>query len=180
PSDEVSKAWKSLYRTTLTVPRSQAALLPNKTIPVNHDADAKYIIGLNAMHDLHCLDKIRRGLNYFYYKQWNSSVTPCNTPIDQLDHDHAPHGQLHLSHFSHCIDMIRQSLMCHADITPMVWQWSEEDKRVKLHVEVEHECRNFDAIRDWADEHYYAEGLDIHSQPDEVGGCKFGEKVCSP
>lgn len=69
--------------------------------------------------------------------------------------------------------------MCHADVTPMVWQWSEPEKRVKLYVEVNHQCRNWDSIRNWAVDHYYVDGLDIPSQPEEVGGCRFGDEKCT-
>jgi hypothetical protein len=28
-------------------------------------------------------------------------------------------------HITHCLNQIRQSIMCHGDITPYVWQWNE-------------------------------------------------------
>lgn len=54
------------------------------------------------------------------------------------------------SHIAHCIDAIRQSLMCASDITPYTWQW---DEKLQLHanqVKNPHVCRNFDDLRDWA------------------------------
>lgn len=70
PSSKVDDSWNDLYRSrnlallfpstinidkcsaTLTIPRSQAALLPNKTIPVSLDPGSDYIVGLTVMHDV--------------------------------------------------------------------------------------------------------------------------------
>jgi hypothetical protein len=54
------------------------------------------------------------------------------------------------SHISHCIDSIRQSLMCSSDISLIVWRWNETAQRMKVHGDIAHSCRNFDAIRQWA------------------------------
>jgi hypothetical protein len=56
-------------------------------------------------------------------------------------------------HIEHCIDTIRQSIMCHADITPLVYQWDDGQKKMRIHGDVVHSCRDFDKIRDWSKEH---------------------------
>ncbi len=56
------------------------------------------------------------------------------------------------THIEHCIDTIRQSIMCHSDITPLVYQWDEERERMRIHGNVIHSCRNFDLIREWSKE----------------------------
>ena len=53
-------------------------------------------------------------------------------------------------HLEHCIDALRQSLMCSSDITPLPWTWVEADHRAKEVAEVAHSCRNFEDIRQWA------------------------------
>jgi hypothetical protein len=53
-------------------------------------------------------------------------------------------------HIAHCIDAIRQSLMCASDVTAYTWQWNEEIQNYENHVKNPHTCRNFDKIRDWA------------------------------
>lgn len=37
------------------VPKSQAALLPNKTIAANSDGSGGYLVGIAVIHQLHCL-----------------------------------------------------------------------------------------------------------------------------
>jgi hypothetical protein len=67
-----------------------------------------------------------------------------------------PDGEAELlgvHHINHCIDAIRQSLMCSADVSTLAWQWSEERN---MHMEkgtILHTCRDFNKIRDWAEEH---------------------------
>jgi hypothetical protein len=53
-------------------------------------------------------------------------------------------------HIGHCVEVIRQALMCSADVTPYTWEWNE---KLQLHankITTPHTCRNFDKIRDWA------------------------------
>ena len=50
----------------------------------------------------------------------------------------------------HCIDHLRQTLQCRADLTPMEWQL--EDDKIILRTDTLHTCVDFDAIRDWAAE----------------------------
>ncbi|KAK7028988.1 hypothetical protein VNI00_014698 [Paramarasmius palmivorus] len=134
PSKEVDAAWLSLYEYAYNqVPRDQAALIPNKTYPVL-DSDGQYMIALDVFHQLHCLNEMRKAMYPEYY------------PV-------TPEG-IHTPHMRHCISSLRQSLMCSADITPIVWQWSERSKAAKERSDVIHTCRNFDRIRDWARDHF--------------------------
>jgi len=57
-----------------------------------------------------------------------------------------------IEHMSHCLDALRQSLMCSVDITPIPWIWDAEAKEAKAVAEIEHTCRNFDKVREWAQE----------------------------
>lgn len=82
---------------------------------------------------------IRKALSPDYYPQ----VTPGQDGEDEL---------LGFHHINHCVDAIRQSLMCTVDLTPLVWQWSDERQMLVEKATVVHTCRNFDRIRDWASE----------------------------
>lgn len=53
-------------------------------------------------------------------------------------------------HVDHCVDAIRQSLMCSADISTVVWQWSDGLQKNVFQGGVAHMCRDFDMIQDWA------------------------------
>lgn len=57
-----------------------------------------------------------------------------------------------MKHMDHCIDSIRQSLMCSSDITPLPYAWWPKYQLVLPVAAAQHTCRDFDAIRDWARE----------------------------
>lgn len=59
-----------------------------------------------------------------------------------------------IEHIDHCIDTIRQSLMCTVDVTPLPLIWVEEDQSVKEVAAVLHTCRDFDAVKEWVQEHH--------------------------
>jgi DUF1365 family protein len=60
-----------------------------------------------------------------------------------------PH-HLNYEHFMHCIDSLRQAIMCFSDITPIPFAWDERVGHVQHHESIRHTCRNFDAIHGWA------------------------------
>ena len=66
------------------------------------------------------------------------------------------------THIDHCVDSIRQSLMCSADISPLVWQWKEEFQETKIRADIVHTCRDFESIRQWAVEHQLRDNFDLH------------------
>ncbi|KIM85848.1 hypothetical protein PILCRDRAFT_347779 [Piloderma croceum F 1598] len=130
PSEAGDQAWRDLYKFGVSrIPKSQAALMVNRTIAIPGD-EGNYVVILNVFHDLHCLNKIRQALHPDYYNQ-----------------SHVTNG---FDHIDHCISSIRQSLMCSADVTPMVWTWDEEAQRTFPRSDTLHSCRNFEKIREWA------------------------------
>ncbi len=58
---------------------------------------------------------------------------------------------LPLMKVGHCINHIRQSLQCHADLTPM--EWKLDGLKLILKTDTPHTCRNFDRIHAWATSH---------------------------
>ena len=51
----------------------------------------------------------------------------------------------------HCINAIREALMCSSDVTPITFHYvSEEDHHVFPNLAATHTCRDFDVIKDWA------------------------------
>ncbi|KAJ7445863.1 hypothetical protein FB451DRAFT_1104168 [Mycena latifolia] len=129
PSAEVDEAWNALYSVAqTTMSRTEAIQLPNRTWPLLRKPE-RYIFSLDVFHQLHCLDILRQQL-------------------------HPGHNYSHVprSHIRHCIGAIRQALMCSADISTVVWQWSEELQMAEQRDDIVHVCRDFDHIRDWAGE----------------------------
>jgi Mycotoxin biosynthesis protein UstYa len=82
-------------------------------------------------------------------------------------------------HIMHCIDNLRESIMCHADVASLSWQWSERNEGIRVFSDVVHECKDFDAVLQWGKQHYYDAGLDTSGwkdeRPPEVGLCGMDE-----
>jgi hypothetical protein len=74
------------------------------------------------------------------------------------------------THLDHCVDQLRQSLMCSSDISPLVFRWKEEDHAIREWAEIPHTCRNFELIREWALDRQLLAGLDrsVHLEDDIV------------
>ena len=80
---------------------------------------------------------IRKALSPEYYPQM--------APGLHGEDDHL----LGFKHTDHCIDAIRQSLMCSADVSPFVWR-PDAMNRLRPEGKVMHTCRNFEKIWEWA------------------------------
>ncbi|KAF4157218.1 hypothetical protein CNMCM6936_002633 [Aspergillus lentulus] len=135
PSEENNKAWDDVHvaPAMVKISASDAAKLVNKTVPIPDGSgysSGYYLIGLDVFHQLHCLDMLRKVL-------WGVDM-------------HNPNDEEAMHHLDHCIEMIRQSLMCSADITVDVWAWNEEKQMVTVRADNMHTCRDFEAIRQWA------------------------------
>lgn len=82
---------------------------------------------------------VRQALHPEYYKPHLPGKQPGDE--DEL---------LGPSHISHCIDILRQAVMCNSDISPLVWQWDEKRSSYKEKATIMHTCKRFDKIQEWA------------------------------
>lgn len=88
---------------------------------------------------------LRKGLHPEYYPEMrNGSSSNLEDP-----------------HWRYCLESIRQSLMCSADISPLVWQWVDRLKEVRIMGNIIHTCRNYDKIKEWAFERRVQHPLDF-------------------
>lgn len=108
----------------------EAHPMDNKTLPVP-DEDGGYIIQLSVFHQLHCLNMIRKGLY---------------GAVDMTNED----DLMGIEHLDHCVDMLRQSIMCNSDVTPITFARTSLDTSMKVVAEVVHTCRSFSEIQQWA------------------------------
>ncbi|KAJ4470467.1 hypothetical protein J3R30DRAFT_1221802 [Lentinula aciculospora] len=145
--DEVDWAWAALYNYSKTVvSREKTSLLTNKPDPLypvsalksthghrnrvtstSHNVEPVYLIELDVFSQLHCLDDIRK---FVHSNEYSSSPS-----TDRI---------------SWCIDSLRQSLMCTADINPMVYSRNPNTEEFELSDSNAYTCRDFEAIREWA------------------------------
>ncbi|KAK0619659.1 hypothetical protein B0T14DRAFT_430637 [Immersiella caudata] len=145
-SDEIDLAWHQIELGAGGIRLTEAEVLelnmtgteghPLHKIPEEHGGG--YLAMLEVFHQLHCLNSLRMGLwyNYDYYKVLEEVVPRENV----------------ITHYDHCIDILRISLMCQADVTPALFYDPLEDPRRRDALpdwSSLHTCREFDAILDW-------------------------------
>lgn len=49
----------------------------------------------------------------------------------------------------HCIDQVRQSLMCSADTSIIPVQWNDATKSMRPRVDTVHTCKKYDSLLNW-------------------------------
>jgi len=58
-----------------------------------------------------------------------------------------------LTCLDHCLDSLRQEIMCMADVTPMKFHHNlGDDFHIFPDIYATHTCKDFDAVRNWAAE----------------------------
>ncbi|KAF2450356.1 hypothetical protein P171DRAFT_138733 [Karstenula rhodostoma CBS 690.94] len=126
PSPRVDKAWEDLYDFGISwLTPTEASHLPNLTSRLSENP-SHYVTGLDVFHQLHCLNLLRKRLHPTYY----------------VNDTHVP--------FAHCLDQLRQSLMCASDTATMPWSWSKSRERMVVGARTVHTCRDFEGVREWA------------------------------
>ncbi|KAL4250373.1 ustYa family protein [Pleurotus pulmonarius] len=150
PSPELDERWEDLYHFGISrIPKAQAVKLPNATAAIPGD-ESHYIAELDVFHQLHCLNIVRKTIYSEHYTDMHISLANNE------------------EHVSHCIESLRQSVMCASDISVIVWQWDQEARKSRVRLDAVHQCRDFDRIREWGLKRQLKEDFneDIHVESD--------------
>jgi Mycotoxin biosynthesis protein UstYa len=151
--------WADLYVEAFVIPKEDAKLLANKTGPATSEPDSGYLTSFSVFHYLHCLDMVRKVTEHIYYPEhYNLSAqhNPWTSGLSSIE-GFQEDGPMADEHIGHCIDSIRQALMCQPDLGPVVWQWVPSDQRVKVWAQTVHTCANWDELLDFAKEREYTD-----------------------
>ena len=154
PRPELDEAWRKLIKClhksfplaspqnrltrcfpdqSIRVQKEDLVRINRTSLPLNDDGGG-YLAVVDVFHELHCLNYVREYLHRDYY---HNKETP----------------ETQILHVDHCIDTLRQTLMCHGDIALHTFDWIPHYRRPEPNFNVVHECRNFEAIYDWAEKH---------------------------
>ncbi|KAK5661913.1 hypothetical protein OQA88_10022 [Cercophora sp. LCS_1] len=150
PTPEREKAWDDLWHHKGVPVTREGIIALNKTDKGPHveaygsdPNNPTYGSIVEVFHQIHCLNMLRQAT-------WLDRYDPDDPwyPYDLL---YPVAGRIHLDH---CIEALRLSLMCNADITPVLVIHNETIRAKKMaDFSVHKKCRNFDKIRDWVEEH---------------------------
>ncbi|KAL8852519.1 MAG: hypothetical protein Q9221_002643 [Calogaya cf. arnoldii] len=98
-----------------------------------------YMASVEALHQLHCLNMLRQATYEDFYKD---KAEPWQDSPQTLRY-----------HLDHCIDNLRQKLMCDADAGILTYVWAKGHRMPFPDFSVQHKCRDFDALKNWVVDH---------------------------
>ena len=58
------------------------------------------------------------------------------------------------NHLEHCLELLRQSLMCNADMSIITFHWGHLQATPLANWTFPHTCKSWDAIEDWASQRH--------------------------
>lgn len=129
------------------ISKSEAEKLHRPTISIPGTQD--YLVQLDVWHELHCLNDLRKIL----YPEVYGGLDKVRLPNGTIDRDNDT-----FRHWDHCVDSIRQTLMCHADVAPIPFHVNVPiNSGVFPRLATTHTCRNFTKVQLWAKEHWAGE-----------------------
>lgn len=163
------------------IPSSQAARLSTPTLSVpNKEDQNQYLIQLEVYHQLHCLNTIRQAIWLDGVPRYRAPHF-SDFYMHDGSKNYAGHGAKHIgmiSHFSlqfpppnipkihpkttapthpysnvdHCLDWIRQTLLCNADTTPVSWTLDTIAHKPLPQLPEKRICKNIKLIDEWTRE----------------------------
>ncbi|MCJ1439126.1 hypothetical protein MMC27_008517 [Xylographa pallens] len=98
-----------------------------------------YATELFMTHELHCLKLIRKWkYKEFYYLSELKEQGPALAELDR--------------HVDHCIETLRQGIMCRGDVSLATYSYIKGTKKVTARTWGHHQCINYDSLLAWVKE----------------------------
>ncbi|PIG83870.1 hypothetical protein AARAC_001829 [Aspergillus arachidicola] len=179
PSPEVDRAW-TIISDTRPIALSREDVLsigkdPAMAVKLSAEfglGDDMYAGRIDVLHQLHCLNALRMEIyfDYYYGKKYRGG-------FNQTD-------EKHRHHVSHCIYMLLQNILCHANTDVYTHFWTDAVDHPWPDFNIPHKCTNFRAILEWQREHAVNEHMFVDmrrpgNQEAHVMSSKF-KKIYNP
>ncbi|MCJ1358909.1 MAG: hypothetical protein MMC33_008909 [Icmadophila ericetorum] len=132
PRPELDDAWHDLFIYNNIRLTAEELKKMNRTSIQLADGSGDYLAAVDVYHHLHCVKMIRQYLHPEYYNM------PESLMVDKAEH------------VDHCLDALRQELMCRAEVTFTTYEWLPDLPIPWAQLSYDHACVNFDAIHAWA------------------------------
>ncbi|KAF2206739.1 hypothetical protein CERZMDRAFT_52560 [Cercospora zeae-maydis SCOH1-5] len=125
-----------LEGTLIRVSQEELDILGEDSVPLT---DGGFAAGLGVAHNLHCVKKIKQ---FLYFDYFYPDVEVGSGHYKYLQH-----------HADHCLNFIRQSVMCHMDTSlyTLVWAPGEDEKQdvIKHRAPGAQKCVRWEKIQQW-------------------------------
>ncbi|PWY74372.1 hypothetical protein BO70DRAFT_381454 [Aspergillus heteromorphus CBS 117.55] len=102
--------------------------------------DGGYLAMPTVYHELHCLKQIRWAYHRDeYMDNWSKQdLVDLNAHVD----------------LEHCIDILRQTVMCRADTSMITYWWTDVSRVPETDFFGYHQCVNWDHLQEWFKNRY--------------------------
>ncbi|KAI0543946.1 hypothetical protein F4679DRAFT_566704 [Xylaria curta] len=119
--------------TLLRISDAELQLLDTNSIPFKNGG---YAAGLGIAHNLHCVKKIKQ---FIYREYFYPDLDAAESEFEYTQ-----------SHADHCLDFLRQSVMCHIDYTMYTLYWGERQQDIPTHkMPGAQKCVNWNKLHEW-------------------------------
>ncbi|KAJ5171444.1 uncharacterized protein N7500_004227 [Penicillium coprophilum] len=128
PRPELEEAWNKLLHPSAAILVDKESLDRINRTSVELRDGSGYMAALDVYHQLHCLRWVRRYIHQDHYNSTEENL-----------------GQ----HIDHCLDGLRQYVMCNADLSINTFDWIPNYPKPWPNFEVVHKCANWESIEEW-------------------------------
>ncbi|KAL9612841.1 MAG: hypothetical protein Q9167_002572 [Letrouitia subvulpina] len=111
----------------------------NSAVKLSPKQGGGYMASLEVFHQLHCVNLVRQ---YTYKDYYQDKATSFEDPPDLLR-----------IHVDHCLEILRQVVMCHSDLGVLTYNWVSIRTAPWPNFNTQHKCRDFEAVLGWGLKH---------------------------
>ncbi|KAF2973163.1 hypothetical protein GQX73_g292 [Xylaria multiplex] len=138
PTEAVEKAWYDIMKygmISVTKEDIEKIHHPDWSAQFPAESGGGYIAATIGTHQLHCLHYIWQDhyMEYFPKTQDKKQRVP----------------ELYERHYEHCVDYIRQSLMCQFDTGIIPYNWVLDHQNPTPNANTHHKCVDWTALQNW-------------------------------
>ncbi|KAL5092564.1 hypothetical protein Trisim1_001117 [Trichoderma cf. simile WF8] len=134
PTAELDAAWDRIVGSYVALTADEASKVQGQVSVDN----GKYFVVPHVRHSLHCVNYLRK----VAYDKYYPTVRTENKPTVPTFH----------MHVDHCVEILRETIQCQGDLTPVPHVWSEGKQMYLADTSLVHTCRDYPALMDWQDE----------------------------
>ncbi|KAI1346771.1 hypothetical protein F5Y01DRAFT_319443 [Xylaria sp. FL0043] len=157
PNPELDEAWEKItHAGVFSVTAEEVeriGKMDNSTVMLPKESGHGYMASLEATHQLHCVDMLRK---FSFREYYADKAVPFSDPHKLR------------THMDHCIEMLRQVIMCNADMHIITYNWVGHVDYPWPNFSINRQCRSWDNMLDWImerTEHTHEKNGLIHRPP---------------
>ncbi|KAF9803517.1 hypothetical protein IEO21_09655 [Rhodonia placenta] len=141
PNPELDAAWDRIamdprpFRVTSEILEKIGQPERPSSVRFSDEDGGGFMATIEVSHQVHCLNMLRKHTYFDYYE--SSDISVADGP------------EVYRMHLDHCIEMLRQLILCTADVGVITYDWVQGYSRPYPNFNTLHTCRNADRILEW-------------------------------